>query len=197
MEPAIIEQHEVKRKVEFAETSETITKMVQNLLEDLTNEIERRPDFTLQPPTKQGRPLIVPDYQTLLTRLKDFFVPFPCPPTKNALCCSLGLADEKSLKDMAERGNEFSAPLKRALCIIKAYWEANLDRGQCAGAIFWLKNVGWTDRGEAAGDENLTPEVVEYRNIPKPVASTELAQGQEPKALPEGCPQVDDTESGI
>jgi hypothetical protein len=99
---------------------------------------------------------------------------------------------------MLERGNQLSLPIQKAMAIIELYHEGRLDRAQCAGTIFWLKQIGWTDRVEAKPEgELLTPQVVEYRNIPKPVTSTELALAEEQKALPEGSPQADDTESTV
>jgi hypothetical protein len=185
-------------------TRETLTligEMVQSLMEDLDDALIEEPRLSLQTQGKLGRRLIVPDFKTFCIRLQKYFVPFPIPPTRNALAGYLGYADDKSLADMVKRENEFSPWLKRALGIIRVYWEAALIKGQCAGPIFWLKQCGWTDRTDITTDgESLTPQVVEYRNIPKPVTSTELAQAQaqEQKALPEGSHQAaDDTEPGI
>jgi hypothetical protein len=186
------------------EEAEEIREATQELATKERPELTREESFrrtvavVLNDPHRSGPKHIVADLPVLIERLNDYFNPFPNPPTFTGLALHLGYACRKSLFDMLERGNQLSLPIQKAMAIIELYHEGRLDRAQCAGTIFWLKQIGWTDRVEAKPEgELLTPQVVEYRNIPKPVTSTELALAEEQKALPEGSPQADDTESTV
>ena len=72
----------------------------------------------------------------------------PHPPTVAGLALHLGFADRQSLYDYKER-EAFSCTIKKAITRIEAYAEKALISGQSStGAIFWLKNHGWTDKTE-------------------------------------------------
>ena len=68
---------------------------------------------------------------------------------------SLALAldtSRRSLCNWAERGDELSVVVKRAKQKVEAAVELLLlEARNPAGAIFWLKNFGWTDRQEIVG----------------------------------------------
>ncbi|MDA2934284.1 DNA-packaging protein [Acidobacteria bacterium AH-259-D05] len=58
----------------------------------------------------------------------------------------------RSLCNWAERGDELSVVIKRAKQKVEAAVELLLlEARNPAGAIFWLKNFGWTDRQEIVG----------------------------------------------
>lgn len=68
-------------------------------------------------------------------------------PTMNGLTLALGLSSRQSLLNYGER-EEFLDVVKRARTTIEAAWESALAESNVAGAIFWLKNQGWTDKTE-------------------------------------------------
>lgn len=68
-------------------------------------------------------------------------------PTVNGLTLALGYAHRQSLFDCADREG-FSDAVKRARTRLESAWEEALAAPQVAGAIFWLKNQGWSDKTE-------------------------------------------------
>lgn len=72
----------------------------------------------------------------------------PHPPTVAGLALFLGFDDRRSIYDYKER-EEFSHTIKKAILRIEANAEDALISGKAStGAIFWLKNHGWTDKTE-------------------------------------------------
>lgn len=65
----------------------------------------------------------------------------------------LGFANRQSFYDL-ENQEEFSDTIKRARSFIEREYEAQLDLNP-TGAIFALKNFGWTDRQEIDQNTNL------------------------------------------
>ena len=47
-----------------------------------------------------------------------------------------------------EEKSQFSYTIKRARTFIECEYEKMLHNGQCTGAIFALKNMGWKDKTE-------------------------------------------------
>jgi hypothetical protein len=136
-----------------------------------TGEIERVVNILLNDPHKRGPRFKIESLDQLMPLLKSYFTPFPKTPTLNGLAIFLGYADKKSLFDMAERDNELSMPIKRAIGIIEAAHEGNLFNPQCTGSIFWLKNRGWSDKLDITTDgQALTPQTVSYLEITAPDA---------------------------
>lgn len=70
----------------------------------------------------------------------------PCP-TVTGLALFLGFCDRQSMYDYQEKP-EFSCTIKRARTFIENEYEKMLHNGQCTGAIFALKNMGWKDKTE-------------------------------------------------
>lgn len=66
-------------------------------------------------------------------------------PTISGLCFFLGFESRQSFYDY-EKLDEFSYTIKRARLQIEMRYEQRLHTSQCSGAIFALKNFGWTDR---------------------------------------------------
>ena len=77
-------------------------------------------------------------------------------PTVNGLCLALGCCRD-TLWEYAKKP-EFSDAVKRARTRLEMAWEKRLAGTACTGAIFWLKNQGWSDKSEqvVTGDVTLT-----------------------------------------
>jgi hypothetical protein len=69
----------------------------------------------------------------------------PCP-TLTGLTLFLGFCDKQSLYDYEQNKPEFTCSIKRARTFIEREYENMLYNGQCTGAIFALKNMGWSDK---------------------------------------------------
>lgn len=67
-------------------------------------------------------------------------------PTVNGLCLALDICRD-TLWEYAKKP-EFSDAVKRARTELEAAWEQRLAGNSVAGAIFWLKNQGWSDKTE-------------------------------------------------
>ena len=65
-------------------------------------------------------------------------------PTVNGLCLALGCCRD-TLWEYAKKP-EFSDAVKRARTRLEMAWEKRLAGTACTGAIFWLKNQGWSDK---------------------------------------------------
>lgn len=74
-------------------------------------------------------------------------VRYPDPPTITGLCLFLGFESRQSFYDYQER-TEFSYTVKRARLKIETEYEKSLHRQSPTGAIFALKNMGWSDKTE-------------------------------------------------
>lgn len=68
-------------------------------------------------------------------------------PTITGLAYSLGFASRQSFYDY-EKNEKHSYTIKRARLFIESVYESGLSKGNVAGAIFALKNFGWTDKQE-------------------------------------------------
>ena len=68
------------------------------------------------------------------------------PPTVAGLALYLGFEDRRSIYDYANRNDEFSHTIKKAITRIEEYAEKQLTSGAAVGAMFWLKNHGWIDK---------------------------------------------------
>ena len=67
-----------------------------------------------------------------------------------------GFCDRHSFYDL-EKQDKFSHTIKQARSFIEQEYEEMLQRGLGAGAIFALKNFGWSDKSEVevSGDINV------------------------------------------
>lgn len=90
----------------------------------------------------------------------DFRLQIITPPTMSGLAYHLGYCSRQSLYDN-EHSPTFSYIIKRARAQIESFAEEALYRNNVAGAIFVLKNMGWTDKQEI--DQTVT-------NIHDPIA---------------------------
>ena len=69
-------------------------------------------------------------------------------PTFSGLAYALGFLQRQSLNQYADRDDELSIPIKRAGLFIESCYEEQLQSNSCTGAIFALKNRGWSDKQE-------------------------------------------------
>lgn len=68
-------------------------------------------------------------------------------PTITGLVLHCGFESRQSFYDL-EKQSKFSYTIKRARTFIEKEYEEQLNTGNVAGAIFALKNFGWTDKQE-------------------------------------------------
>jgi hypothetical protein len=83
-------------------------------------------------------------------------------PTVSGLARAMGYANRVSLIDNHNRGEEFADTIKRAVGRVEQAYEERLYESGCAGAIFALKNMGWSDRQEVEHAGGLTINLVKY-----------------------------------
>jgi hypothetical protein len=84
-------------------------------------------------------------------------------PTVNGLCLALDICRD-TLWEYAKKP-AFSDAVKRARTRLEAAWERRLAGNACTGAIFWLKNQGWSDKSEQAVTLDATVQAIERRIV--------------------------------
>lgn len=77
------------------------------------------------------------------------------PPTISGLALYLGFLNRRSIYDYIARDESFSHTIKKAVAKIEDYAEKQLFVGNSTGAIFWLKNKGWSDKKELQHSGNV------------------------------------------
>ena len=89
-------------------------------------------------------------------------------PTITGLCIFLGFESRQSFYDTEKRYG-FSYTIKKARLLIEKEYEEMLAIGNTTGAIFALKNFGWTDKQEidhtTKGDKINAPMSDEERKL--------------------------------
>ena len=117
-------------------------------------------------PVRKGRPPKndPDDAQAIQTKIEAYFDNLPvidCEtgeqerPTYCGLAYALGYCSLQSLRENAKSGASISLPIKIALLRIDITYEKALHGSYPTGAIFALKNRGWTDKPqEDDGDGN-------------------------------------------
>lgn len=75
-------------------------------------------------------------------------------PTVNGLCLALGMT-RKTLWDYAGKP-DFCDAVEKARARLEMAWERRLAGNACTGAIFWLKNQGWSDKTEQTINATVT-----------------------------------------
>lgn len=84
------------------------------------------------------------------------------PPTVSGLALFLGFADRQSIYDYKKQNESFSYAVKRAVTQIEEYAEKRLLTGEKPiGAIFWLKNHGWTAEEKRNDIVQVGPAVID------------------------------------
>jgi len=93
--------------------------------------------------------------------LKEVIIPVP---TISGLCYYLGFESRQSFYAYEQRP-EFCYTIKRARLFIEQEYEEMLAVGNTTGAIFALKNFGWTDKTEVEStgevQHNVTFKIIE------------------------------------
>ena len=108
------------------------------------------PRHSTRPP---GKPPIIPNAEEFNRRAQAYFD--SCTPTEAnpeppklgfvALALALGLNGRAQLREYGERP-VYASAVKKALSVVEASYESQLRSGQPVGAIFALKQAGWSDR---------------------------------------------------
>lgn len=96
---------------------------------------------------KMGRPLIFKTPEELTASADSYFAlcdEQEVTPTVNGLALALGFNSKQSLFNYADRP-DFLDAVKTVRTKLEARWEQRLGENACTGAIFWLKNQGWSD----------------------------------------------------
>lgn len=77
-------------------------------------------------------------------------------PTRTGLALFLGFSSRQSLYDYKNK-KEFSYTIKKALLALEMIYELMLSGKNATGAIFALKNIGWSDKQEI--DLNINKQI--------------------------------------
>lgn len=95
------------------------------------------------------------------------------PMTWTGLALALGLPSRRALTDYATKyGDQFAHSAKRAKMLVEASYERRLHSQSPTGAIFGLKNLGWSDSSEvnhrsSDGSMSPAPPVVDKETVDK------------------------------
>ena len=99
---------------------------------------------------KGGRPPVFETPEELNDKIEAYFSSCSTlnqQATITGLCYDLGFESRQSFYDYEKRDG-FSYTIKRARLKMESLYEAQLFTKISTGAIFGLKNFGWTDRSE-------------------------------------------------
>lgn len=93
------------------------------------------------------------DAKVLQEKIDEYFSQWDDPEYKKPMTFSglayfLGFCQRQSLNQYADKDNEMSIPIKRAMLRIEQDYEEGLRGKTPTGSIFGLKNRGWTDKQE-------------------------------------------------
>lgn len=105
--------------------------------------------------TNNGRPPTFKTEKQLRSKIEDYFQhleeqsteDYQPRPTMTGMALFLGFASRQSMYDYAKK-EKFSYTIKRAQSVIAASYEEMLLSRTATGAIFALKNMGWSDKSE-------------------------------------------------
>jgi len=95
-----------------------------------------------------GRPLKYKSAKKMKEAIEEYFATSKSL-TLSGLGLHLGFLSRETFGEYAKRG-EFSAIVKEARYRIESAYEGKLNNPACTGAIFALKNMGWSDKQEIA-----------------------------------------------
>lgn len=95
-----------------------------------------------------GRPALYQTPEELQHKVDEYLETFDLSQrTVTGLALFLGFESRQSLYDY-EQDSQFSYIIKKAKLNIEHAYEMRLNNGNCTGAIFALKNMGWKDKTE-------------------------------------------------
>lgn len=108
-----------------------------------------------------GRPPKYESAEQLQEAIDAYFANDQCDYTITGLVLSLGFCNRATFYDL-EKMPEFSNTIKTARTRIENSYERELRNKAFAGAIFALKNFGWTDKQtiEHEGGISLKPVII-------------------------------------
>lgn len=90
----------------------------------------------------------------MITKKVKVWLRYPEPATITGLTLYIGFADRGTLDDY-EKKDEFSHIIKKARKIVEYHYEIRLHGDKNTGAIFALKNMGWSDKQELEHSGNM------------------------------------------
>jgi len=105
--------------------------------------------------SNMGRPPIYENAEELQKEIEKYIKSLKKrdKPTISGLCFFLGFASRQSFYDLEKKNDNFSYTIKRAKLFIQQHYERQLNYNGCTGAIFALKNFGWSDKLELTGSD--------------------------------------------
>lgn len=125
------------------------------------------------------------DKEELQDRIDLFYDMCEClsmPVTYTGLMLVLGLNNKNQLSALRYH-EEYGEIVRSAIASVEFFYEAKLSEGKPVGAIFALKNFGWSDRTDVA-IADTDPHKVSLREAQLAVLNAvrkSLGQNQEPK----------------
>lgn len=160
-------------------------------------------------PRPEGRPPLYSDPIILQAKIDEYFatgmskrevvtdagVSYIPTATITGLCLFLGFCDRQSFLDY-ERKPEFSRTLKMARSRIEERYEVRLSGNTCTGAIFALKNFGWVDKVEVAGNglqRTVVNVISNHTPPPEKKADEQPSPASRQDSQPLLHPQADDS----
>ncbi len=111
-----------------------------------------------------GRPAIISspeEFDTLVEEYRTLCAEQKIPVTFTGMALHLGFASRQSFYDYQKRDG-YSDSVKRARALVEEQYERRLSGSNVAGAIFALKNHGWSDKQEV--EYGGTPTIVVRRD---------------------------------
>lgn len=90
------------------------------------------------------------DIETVQSKIDGYFktIDEDNPPTFNGLARALGYKSRTSLWEASKKDIPISEPIKVAMMRVEEAYEKRLFSASPTGAIFALKNRGWSDKSE-------------------------------------------------
>lgn len=113
-------------------------------------------------------------FESLIVKEKDedtgeMVESYTKPPTITGLALFLGFVSRQSFYEYKEKP-EFTYTIKRARLRVEQVYEQHLFSKTPAGAIFALKNLGWSDKQEidhTSGGEKIQPPPIVFTDFSK------------------------------
>ena len=141
-----------------------------------------KPGAAPKPKHAGGRPRKIQSVEEFETRLNGYLDTCEAsetPVTLSGAILALGLCSREGLDGYAERP-EFTDAVKRAKLLVAQAYESRLHLRDCVGAIFALKNLGWSDRQEVAFSGSLAS--IDYSRLTDEQLQR-IAGGEHPLAV--------------
>lgn len=114
-----------------------------------------------------ANPRIIPtpdDFERKVKEYVELCAKQQSPLTITGLCLHLGFATKQSFYDY-EKMEEFRHVVGKARMMVENEYEKRLHSNSPTGAIFALKQYGWSDKHELTGAEGGPLEIVVRRTI--------------------------------